>query len=183
VEERPVNFKRHDVPAAARDRMRLLSRNLVGPVLRWMGASYDSPSVMAEMVTIAYVESDCRYRKQIKGPARSFWQIEPFTGLDFLNRSARLQYFWKQLRLPRPLTMQGVGDQLYKDDRAGCVMARVILWERLSKTAPPPFDPGEAAAKEGLDQYLKAWRPGRPHPERFLAAWPIAVMLVRETPE
>ena len=146
----------------------------VWPILNWMGGNYNDPRAAAMLLAIAQTESACIHRRQLRGPARSFWQIEPFTGLDFLQNRRFVMEMWTRLHLPPP-SMTSVRTVLEWNDPIACVIARELLWHRLPQ-ALPMLDP--SAAEEACQQYLQAWRPGRPHPERFLAAWPRAVDLV-----
>ena len=134
----------------------------IRPTLAWMGKPYDSPEAARMLACIAQTESSCLHRRQISGPARSWWQCEPPTLHDLLKR-------W-QLGVDK-LTALGLYPAIWDDPRtvlewsetAGCVVARGLLW-----LDPHPLP---TTAEDGLATYLRVWRPGRPHPERFTAAW------------
>lgn len=163
--------------AAAVDRMRCIIDCTILPVLTWMGHPYDKPPAAALLAAIAYTESDCRWRRQQPGPARSWWQIEPATALDTLRRH-RLTAgrYWKMLLLPTVTTKEPLGPILEWSEAGACVLARMLLWHRLPEPLPRlvPYDVDTALA-----QYLRAWRPGKPHPDRFRDAWPDAVATVK----
>tara|TARA_Y100000310_G_scaffold108643_1_gene107029 strand:+ start:1200 stop:1688 length:489 start_codon:yes stop_codon:yes gene_type:complete len=56
-----------------------------------------SDDALALMIGTGAVESNYRYLKQVKGPARSFWQVEPATGLDNIENylKFRPESWWK----------------------------------------------------------------------------------------
>lgn len=158
--------------------MKQLLALVVQPTLAWMGGSYDNPRAIALLLAIAQVESLCRWRRQIRGPARSFWQIEPATGLDILRTRPNAREFWQRLHLPEP-TPTNVRAALEFSDTGACMIARELLWSRIKANLPQLEDD---AAEEALRQYLQAWRPGRPHPDKFVEAWPLAVRHAIERP-
>jgi hypothetical protein len=58
---------------------------------------------------------------------------------------------------------------LERDDVLAFAFGRLLLW-----TDPKPL-PGEHDAASGWDLYVRTWRPGKPHPERWPARFAAAV--------
>jgi len=134
--------------------------------------SMSSPEAKAMLIATGLQESQFRFRKQhYQGPARGFWQFEmggatrgliehPVTGpilrplLDKLCYSTYPADVWNAIE---------------HNDVLACVMARLLLY-----TVPAKL-PGPTDVEEGWRQYQWAWRPGKPHPERwpenFSKAW------------
>ena len=112
---------------------------------------------------IAITESDLRYTRQTpQGPARSLWQIEPLTG-GLAMRRAAINAGWQDVLdlydLGGPL-----GEVLTDNQQSAAAAARLLLW-----FDPAPL-PASADPRACLDAYLRVWRPGKPHPARFMAA-------------
>lgn len=134
----------------------------------------NSMAATAMLAAIALQESKAQWRRQIGGPARGFWQFERGGGvvgvLTHPSTQHTIESVCGQLRYPvHP-------DQCYmaiehNDVLAAC-FARCLLW-----TLPDPL-PLEGDADEAWRQYLRAWRPGKPHPDAWAAnyarAWDLA---------
>ena len=131
------------------------------------------------MVAIGYQESGFEHRYQIvagkpgvKGPARGYWQFERDGGVaGVLNHSTT--YRWSRAIcherdvLPK---RQTVWARLEHDDVLAAAFARMLLW-----TDPRPLPTYET---EAWENYLRNWRPGKPHPQRWPAAWEQATRIV-----
>lgn len=119
------------------------------------------------LVGIAMVESDLRFRKQQpSGPARSFWQIELPTAVDTLKRCKPVRDLWEALLLPEIV----VHTDVEHTDLGACALACGIL--RLTEGRLPLL--GESSDPQ-KDYYRRAWRPGKPHDEKWPAAYAAAV--------
>lgn len=128
-------------------------------------ASMTSAESKAMLIAIGLQESRFEYRRQIMGPARGFWQFEAQGGVRcVLEHEATRE------------SIRAVLDQLCYDhavitsytaiehnDILACSFARLLLYS-LPQRLPTRDEP-----QAGWDQYLAAWRPGRPHPE----TWPV----------
>lgn len=57
-------------------------REVITEVLNALGSKYADPKAIDLVYNTGLVESKYVYLKQIKGPARGFWQCEPFSGVD-----------------------------------------------------------------------------------------------------
>lgn len=134
----------------------------------------DSPNVHRFMLTIALQESGLKHRRQVTasgeeaGPAASFWQFERTGGCkqlflhpktapplrlmcDAYNVQPNAQALWEAIR--------------YQDIVAAAA-ARLLIYS-LPDALP-------TTAAEGWDQYIEAWRPGRPHKSTWAGHWATA---------
>jgi|TARA_R110002074_G_scaffold396181_1_gene585318 hypothetical protein len=57
-------------------------RDHIEDVLSILGSKYASDDAVELVLTTGIVESGYRYIRQISGPARGFWQVEPSTSHD-----------------------------------------------------------------------------------------------------
>lgn len=126
------------------------------------------------MLAIALQETNLAHRRQVvagggeTGPASSFWQFEkgggclgvlshPSTALKMtsicnsFNVKADTASLWEAMR--------------YQDIVAASA-ARLLIYS-LPRSLPENED-------EGWSQYISAWRPGKPHPEKWANCWKIA---------
>lgn len=116
------------------------------------------------LLAIAIQESGLTHRRQIGGPARSWWQIEPPTCADCLDRCPPVLGFARELGL-----YPNIENALELSDLFACAVAAGIL--RLTPGRLP--DVGDEAG--AWKYYIKAWRPGKPRPERWAEAYREAV--------
>ena len=132
---------------------------ILTPALSLLPAHMDSLSARAMLLTIGLQESRFEHRRQIKGPARGFWQFE-VTGLHgvlnhrLTTRLAHEALGTLQYREPTAIDLHPV---LEHNDILAAVIARLLLW-----TLPQAL-PARNQPVHGWDQYLDAWRPGKPH--------------------
>jgi hypothetical protein len=112
--------------------------------------------------------------QSLKGPAVSFFQFEragingvlrhhasremALVVLDLLGYPEDVSVLWRAMK--------------HNDLLAAC-FARLALW-RLPERLPMQDE-----HMKGWDQYIEAWRPGKPHPERwadnYLRAWDVVL--------
>lgn len=124
-----------------------------------------------QLLAIGLQESRLRYRAQLGGgPARGLWQFElgGISGTD--GRTSWGIYHHKATRehLRRVCEARGVAFEpraiyraLEHDDVLAAACARLLLW-----TLPGALPQlGDWAA--AWEQYLDAWRPGKPHPDTW----------------
>jgi hypothetical protein len=137
---------------------------------RYTGIAY---SACAEnlLLAIALQESNLSARIQgpnDAGPARSFWQFEKVGVVDvFQRQKTALKVMCDVLVLPcEPGKLHLM---MAYNDMIACVIARLTL--RLD-----PRSLGLATTEEGAwDYYIKNWRPGKPHRDRWAkTSWPTA---------
>lgn len=135
-----------------------------------------SPEAEAMLLAIGFQESGFRHRAQIPVPhARGFWQFEkaggiigvithPSTRRHLANACEDLRY-----RIPDISLDDRLYEAIEHNDVLACVFARLNLWWLPGRL--PRRDEAELA----WQQYLEAWRPGKPHREvwadNFSTAW------------
>lgn len=125
----------------------------------------------AMLLAIGAQESGLRHRAQLGGgPARGLWQFERGGVTGVLRhprtRDHAITACWRSSTAP---TTAAVYHNLATDDHLACAFARLLLWTL----------PGALAGRDdhatGWDQYIQAWRPGKPRQEKwdqnFRNAW------------
>lgn len=127
-----------------------------------------SREAAAMLLTIGLQESHFDARKQLRGPARSFWMFEtegardviqhPHTAGPIIEAAAALKYPFL-----RTMTADEVIGAMQHNDVLACCFARCLLWTGAG--AMPHRDQSSV----GWTQYVNLWRPGRPRP----SVWPV----------
>jgi hypothetical protein len=142
-----------------------LHRHVLPAAYAVLPAHMQSPKADAMLLAIALQESKAAHRRQIKGPARGFWQFEMGGGtrgvLTHPSSKLHIRSALTDLCYRPTSTAQILHPVLEHNDVLACVFARLLLWT-LPQTLPEPED-----VTEGWAQYLEAWRPGRPHPKKW----------------
>lgn len=144
-------------PAVALDRIIL-------PALALLPASMDSVPARVMLLTIALQESALRTRVQDGGgPARGLWQFERGGGVvGVLRHPASREYAAQACaRADVTASVDAVYCALAEDDVLACTLARLLLW------TDPRALPGTGFPMSAWALYLRIWRPGRPHPEKW----------------
>lgn len=124
----------------------------------------DSPEARALLLAIGMQESGFRARRQIRGPARGFWQFEQTGGTAAVlaHEASRPHAAHVCTELLYPPTAAACYPALEHNDVLACCFARLLLWtlpDRLAQRGQP---------ERAWAQYLAAWRPGTPRE----ATWP-----------
>ena len=143
--------------------MKHILSTIIEPALRLLPPMMTSDRASAMLLAIGMQESGLEHRKQIGGPARGLWQFERGGGVAGVLRHPRTQGHAATVcwRLGNAGTTASVYHQLEHDDILAACFARLLLW-----TLPGALPTREQVA-EGWGQYIKAWRPGKPHPETW----------------
>lgn len=126
------------------------------------------------MLAIALQESNLSYRRQVvnggkeSGPAASFWQFEVGGGckgvLTHPSAAPRMTKICEAFNVaPEPLALW---EAMRYQDIVAAAAARLLIF-----TLPHSLP---MTAENGWNQYLSAWRPGKPHLERWAECWRIA---------
>ncbi len=131
----------------------------------------DEATVM--LMAIAGQESGWRYRRQIGGPARSYWQFEKNGGVAELFQKTPVPLSGMCEYLDIPYELSTVFEAMAWNDTLACTMARLLLWQ--DRAALPAV--GEVNAS--WDYYRRNWRPGAPHPDAWPANYSKAVACIR----
>lgn len=142
-----------------------------------MPASYDTPNARAMLLAIGLQESRFSHRAQLVAGATDWWKSQnppahgwfqferPVIGLLLKHPAARDTLLAVLGALGYPLETETIHQALRDNDLLALVFARCLL-----RTVPGPL-PDSSDSKTGWEQYLWAWRPGKPHPETWEANW------------
>lgn len=111
------------------------------------------------LVAIGLQESRFKYRQQMGGPARSYWQMEKGGGITGVLRHKATARHAHAVCVLRGIgaTPDAVYAAMLEDDLLGCAFARLLLY---SDPKPLP-EPGQIVTS--WDYYIRNWRPGKPH--------------------
>ena len=149
-----------------------------GPIYRavctLLPTKLDSREAKAMMIAIAMQESRWDERRQIRGPARGFWQFELAGIRGVLGHRASKPLIESVLtKLDYDLRPETSYIAIEHNDVLAFAYARLLLW-----TVPDPL-PGPGNAAGAWAQYIDAWRPGKPHrhtwDDFYSQAWGIAI--------
>jgi len=127
---------------------------------------------VVELLAIGLQESRFEHRRQIRGPARGFWQFEAGGGTAGVRRHP-VSKAWADDLVFRGMTNHGVNEELARDDVLACAFARLLLF-----TDPRPL-PALGDAQAAWDYYIRNWRPGKPHRHTWDALYDRALRAVR----
>lgn len=152
---------------------REMVQHVITPALALLPSRMDSNTARGLLLAIQGQEDQRQRRRQHpRGPARGLWQFEKGGGVLGVLRHPASADLAQQVCLarhvkpePRPVWML-----LQEDDILAAVFARLLLW-----TDAKPLPINEA---DGWDYYIRTWRPGAPHRERWGANWNRAVEAV-----
>jgi hypothetical protein len=154
-----------------------LLKNYIYPAaMSLLPEKMNSPEAKAILTAICLQESALRYRRQIGGPALGLWQWElPQVGLVLRhavvgplarNVLAALVYD------PGDPPHQHIHAAMEHNDVLQCAFSRLLLWP---DAAPLPK---RDDVQGSLATYLRVWKPGRPHPQKWPANWAAAWLAV-----
>jgi len=124
----------------------------------------DTGPAWCQLFATALQESRLNERRQIGGPARGFWQFELGGIVGVLNHSATKDM------------IRVVLDRLDYDHRPETSYAAIehtdvlaFAYARLNYWWLPGALPDRNEPKIGWAQYIRAWNPGKPWPEKWRA--------------
>jgi hypothetical protein len=155
---------------------RYLRAHAIPSAYRLLPGTMASDNATALMLAIGLQESRCIYRRQNGGPARGFFQFERDGGVRGVLRHHRT----RPLLLPvldllqYPHEAQAIYNAIEDNDVLAVILARLLLW-----TLPDPL-PDRADEQAGWQQYVSAWRPGKPHPGTWSAAYALGWLIATE---
>lgn len=128
------------------------------------------------MLAIAGQESAWKYRAQVGGPARGFWQFEQGGGvrgvLENHNTSAFAVKACDAAGIPRPALGTAAVYTLFSvpaGDNLSVAFARLLLFSEPHRL--PDVGDEDAA----YETYIRNWRPGKPSRERWATVYPQAM--------
>lgn len=123
------------------------------------------------LLSIAGQESAFKHRYQItavkdrKGPARGYWQFERMGGVAGVmqHRSSSAKAKALAAFCDVPWDTKTIWERLEVNDNLAVGFARLLLW-----TDPRPLP---LKFQEGWNYYIRNWRPGKPHPDKWRGYW------------
>ena len=142
-----------------------IRRSAIEPALLLLPEKMTSPQAELMLLCIGLQESRFVHRRQIKGPARSYWQAEQGGGMVHgvlrhpLTKAHALAVCAARGVPPDDASVYAA---IEHDDVLAAALARLLLW------TDPARLPALGDADAAWDLYLRQWRPGKPHP----ATWP-----------
>jgi hypothetical protein len=157
--------------------LRYVHRHVLPVALALLPERMKGARAEAMLLAIALQESNhLRARRQYNnGPAMGFWQFERMGGVKgvLTHRATAPHAIPICQQLVVPATPIGVWTAIQYHDVLAAVFARLLLWTL----------PGELAQisqpEKGWEQYIAAWRPGKPHPGKwqnnFETAWDVVI--------
>lgn len=153
---------------------------IVEPTLQFMATSpgiaipaTDAARVM--VMTIAGQESRWKERRQIGGPARSYWQFEFGGGVSELFQKTRRQLSIVCAAQDVTCDAITVFEAMAWNDTLACSMGRLLLW------GDPAALPAVGDKEAGWKYYLRNWRPGAPHRESWDGLYDQSVAAIHHT--
>lgn len=118
---------------------RELKERVIRPALTAVGLHSEGAEML--LLGTAVIESNLEYLKQIKGPALSFWQIEPATHKD-VKKWLSYRDNWKLRDRVLSACLMGVlpdDEALLWNMRYACLIARIV-YLRSPEPIPAPTD-------------------------------------------
>ncbi|NMG64870.1 hypothetical protein GPA19_07920 [Azoarcus indigens] len=142
----------------------------INQALALLPAVMDSPAARVMLHAIGYQESGFVHRRQVRGPARGYWQFEQGGGVAGVLRHRASSALAAAVCAARcvPTTASGVYLALDQDDVLAAAFARLLLW---TDPAPLPAIGDIDAAWALYAAPRRTWSPGQPHPKRWPACY------------
>lgn len=155
-----------------------LQQLVIKPTLSLLDERYrqSEPDITRILLAIAEQESRTTHRVQLtgnnrnwwdsKGPARGLWQFELNGIRAVLNHKGCRAVVEPVLNLLNyPALADPIHVAIAHNDILACAFARALLW-----SVPQPL-PSLAQPDTAWDQYVWAWRPGKPHRQTWSQIW------------
>lgn len=137
-----------------------LRNTAIPTALSLLPPKMDTPEARNFLVAIVLQESNAEHRRQIQGPAMGFAQFEKGGGVEgVLSHPATTNHIRAVLQaMAYDFTPETSYRAIEHNDVLAMVYARLLLYSL------PQRLPGQWEHELAWSQYLKAWRPGKPHP-------------------
>lgn len=143
-----------------------LITDAIDPAYALLPARMASTEATVQLLATTLQEDPQQLRRQMgNGPARGLWQFERGGGVKGVMTHPASEPHMRKLCEARgvPFLPMDVWQSLELDDVFAAGTARLLYW-----TDPKPL-PAANDAPAGWALYLRTWRPGRPHPEKWPA--------------
>ena len=126
----------------------------------------DSPFARINQAAIGQQESGYLVRRQYgNGPARGYWQFEEGGGVKGVMEHKASSELARSVCHARgvPFVRRAVWEALETDDVLAAAFCRLLMWTDSGKLPVSEAD--------GWAMYIRTWRPGKPHPDKWPASW------------
>lgn len=154
--------------------MKTIPRKAIDDAFALLPPKMDSAAARVLVLAVALQESGFTSRRQYgNGPARGYWQFEAGGGVIGVlahHSTATHARIVCGLRDVKPI-VPDVHAALEFDDVLAAAFARLLLWT--DRYALPPVGDERGA----WECYLRTWRPGKPHADRWPANYAEALRL------
>ncbi|MFC0708589.1 hypothetical protein [Azorhizophilus paspali] len=138
----------------------------IAPALALLPGRMNSPQAEAMLLAIGLQESAFRHRHQIGGPAHGYWMFERAGVLGVLvHPQSRPHALAVCEARGVEASASAAHAALKHDDVLAAGIARLLLW-----TDPAPL-PAVGEMARSWDLYVRTWRPGKPHRNRWDACY------------
>lgn len=134
-----------------------IKEKAIAPAYALLPANMRSREATVMLLAIGLQESAFKHRRQIKGPAKSFWQFELGGGFRGVQKHRSTEHHARMLADARGYARMTEGEQFSQmelDDVFGAGMARLLLW------TDPKALPALNRPDDAFEYYLRNWRPG-----------------------
>lgn len=128
--------------------------HVIPAAMSLLPANMDTPPARVMLLAIGLQESRFIHRKQVRGPARGFWQFET-GGVSGVARHHASKDHLRGVCDALRYDAEGVYGTIADNDTLACAVARLLLW-----THPEPLP---VNAQSAWEYYIDLWRPGKPH--------------------
>lgn len=155
------------------------ANDLISAGLALLPASMNTLEARVMLLTIGLQESRLSYTKQIKGPAKGYWQFEAGGGVKgVMNHPASKKYAKKACELIGiPFEQKAIYDALEFNDVLAVVFARLLLFT--DPMGLPTRSPNNTEV--AWKYYFRNWRPGKPHRETWDKFYTDSLKFIEET--
>lgn len=143
----------------------IVDRDGIRPALAWLPQKMDSLEARVMLGAIGNQEGDgfTARRQYNNGPARSFWQMERGGGVVGVlthhasSELALMACKWRGVTA----SSQSVWEAIEFDDLLAAIWARLLLY------TDPRSLPALGNMDDAWSYYIRNWRPGKPHPDKW----------------
>ena len=139
----------------------------IEPALDLLPAKMGTPEARAMLIAIALQETALRHRRQIGGPALGLWQWE-LAQVGLVLRHGTVGPIARSVLSalvynPGDPPHEPIHAAMEHNDILQAAFSRLLLWP---DAAPMPK---RDDVQGSLATYLRVWRPGKPHPQKWSA--------------
>ncbi|WP_271103686.1 hypothetical protein [Pseudomonas tohonis] len=139
-------------------------REIIAPAFLLLPDRMAGKKAEVMLLAIGLQESRFLHRRQINGPARSFWQGEKGGGMVH-GVPRHISTMRTAAKVIEARGVSPTDDAVYAaietDDILACALARLLLY------TDPKALPEVGDAHSAWELYLRQWRPGVPRPETW----------------